>query len=108
MGSFKSSLLSGMKWTTLSAIVKSVVKLLQVAILTRFLPKSDFGTIAIAVLFIGFTELFLDMGISSAILHKQDTTREEYSSLFLVEYIDRPLPDRYSLDSFSTRRTILS
>lgn len=87
MGSFKSSLLSGMKWTTLSAIVKSVVKLLQVAILTRFLPKSDFGTIAIAVLFIGFTELFLDMGISSAILHKQDTTREEYSSLFWLNIL---------------------
>lgn len=87
MGSFKSSLLSGMKWTTLSAIVKSVVKLLQVAILTRFLPKSDFGTIAIATLFIGFTELFLDMGISSAILHRQDTTREEYSSLFWLNII---------------------
>ena len=71
-----------MKWTTLSAIVNSVVKLLQIAILTRFLPKSDFGTIAIATLFIGFTELFLDMGISSAILHKQDTTKNEYSSLF--------------------------
>lgn len=82
MESFKKNLVSGMKWTTLSAIVNSVVKLLQIAILTRFLPKSDFGTIAIATLFIGFTELFLDMGISSAILHKQDTTKNEYSSLF--------------------------
>lgn len=87
MGSFKNSLVSGMKWTTLSAVVKSVVKLLQVAILTRFLPKSDFGTIAIATLFIGFTELFLDMGISSAIMHRQDTTKEEYSSLFWLNIL---------------------
>lgn len=82
MDSFKNTFLSGMRWTTLSAVVKSVVRLLQIAILTRFLPKSDFGTIAIAILFIGFTELFLDMGISSAILHRQHISRQEYSSLF--------------------------
>ncbi len=87
MGEFKETLISGMKWTTLSAIVKSIVKLLQVSILTRFLPKSDFGTIAIALLYIGFTELFLDLGISSAILHRQDTTREQYSSLFWLNII---------------------
>lgn len=71
-----------MKWTTLSAVIRSVVRLMQVAILTRFLPKEDFGTIAIATLFIGFTELFLDMGLSSAIIHRQDITRQHYSSLF--------------------------
>lgn len=87
MDSFKHTFLSGMKWTTLSAIVKSVVRLLQVAILTRFLPKSDFGTIAIATLFIGFTDLFLDLGISSAILHRQKISRQEYSSLFWLNII---------------------
>lgn len=77
----------GVAWTTASTIVRSVVSLLQVAILTRFLEKSDFGIVAIASLFLGFTQLFLDMGISAGIMHKQDTTPKQYSSLFWLNII---------------------
>ena len=77
----------GMVWTTTSTIVRSVVSLLQVAILTRFLEKSDFGIVAIASLFLGFTQIFLDLGISAGIIHKQDTTPKQYSSLFWLNII---------------------
>ena len=72
----------GAAWTTVSTIVRSVVSLLQVSILTRFLDKADFGIVAIATLFIGFTGIFLDLGISIGILHKQEISKNEYSSLF--------------------------
>ena len=77
----------GMVWTTASTVVRSVVALLQVAFLTRFLEKSDFGVVAIATLFIGFTQLFMDLGISAGIMHKQDTTPQQYSSLFWLNII---------------------
>ena len=77
----------GVVWTTASTVVRSVVSLLQVAILTRFLEKSDFGIVAIATLFLGFTQIFLDLGISAGIMHKQDTTRNQYSSLFWLNII---------------------
>lgn len=77
----------GMVWTTTSTIIRSVVSLLQVAILTRFLEKSDFGIVAIASLFLGFTQIFLDLGISAGIMHKQDTTPKQYSSLFWLNII---------------------
>jgi teichuronic acid exporter len=72
----------GMAWTTTSTIIRSVVSLLQISILTRFLEKSEFGLIAIATLFIGFTQIFLDLGLSSGIMHKQNITSKQYSSLF--------------------------
>ena len=72
----------GIAWTTASTIVKSVVSLVQVSILTRFLVKGDFGLVAIANLFIGFTQIFVEMGLSAGIMHRNDTTREQYSSLF--------------------------
>lgn len=78
----KRKALSGLKWTTFSSFTSSLVKLLQVAILTRYLSKEDFGIIAIAVLFISFTRIFLDLGLSTAIMHKQNISRKEYSSLF--------------------------
>lgn len=86
MSLFKTAI-TGAAWTTVSTLVRSIVSLLQVSILTRFLEKSDFGIVAIAVLFIGFTSIFLDLGISIGILHKQEISRREYSSLFWLNII---------------------
>lgn len=73
---------SGLAWTTVSSVVRNIVALLQIAILTRFLDKADFGIIAIAQLFVSFTTLFLDMGVSAGIIHRQNISNKEYSSLF--------------------------
>lgn len=77
-----SRVLSGLGWTTTSSIMRNLVALLQIAILTRFLDKADFGIVAIANLFVAFTTLFLDMGVSAGIIHKQNISKNEYSSLF--------------------------
>ena len=77
----------GMTWTTISTVIRSIVSLLQVAILTRFLSKADFGLVAIATVFIGFSQIFLDLGISVGIIHKQNITRNQYSSLFWLNII---------------------
>lgn len=76
------NVINGIKWTSLSAVINACAKLGQIAILTRFLEKEDFGLVAIAVLVISFTEIFMDMGLSSAVLHKQNISKEEYSSLY--------------------------
>lgn len=73
---------NGIGWTTASSVIRNVVSLLQLAILTRYLDKADFGMIAIAHLFVNFTMMFLDMGISVGIIHKQIIKNKEYSSLF--------------------------
>ena len=77
----------GIGWTTASSVIRNIVHLLQLAILTRFLAKADFGIVAIAHLFIGFTVMFLDMGISVGIIHRQNITNKEYSSLFWLNII---------------------
>lgn len=74
--------ISGIKWSTVDRIGKAAFQLLQVAILTRFLPKEAFGLIAMALVVIGFTNIFVDMGLTSAILYKQDATQKEYSSIY--------------------------
>lgn len=76
------NIVNNVKWTSLSAVVNMIAKLAQVAVLARFLVKADFGLVAIALLFISFTEIFMDMGFSSAVLHRQKISRDEYSSLY--------------------------
>ena len=77
----------GLGWTTASTVIRNLVHLLQLAILTRFLDKADFGIVAIAHMFVGFTAMFLDMGISVGIIHRQNITNREYSSLFWLNII---------------------
>ncbi len=85
--SIKKQALSGVKWTSISTAVVAINGLLKISILTRFLDKADFGLIAITLLVLGFTELFIDMGLSIAIIHKQNITRKEYSSLYWINFV---------------------
>lgn len=83
----KNSATQSLKWTTISSVIAMFAKVGQIVVLTRFLSMQDFGLVAIAVLFISFTEIFLDLGISSAVLHKLHITNDEYSSLFWLNII---------------------
>ncbi|MCC9166589.1 MOP flippase family protein [Pontibacter harenae] len=83
MGSdIKAKAIKGVKWTTASTLVLALTSILRLSILSRYLDKSDFGLMAIVLLILGFMELFQDMGLSTAILHKQNINKNEYSSLY--------------------------
>ena len=70
--SLKKQVTTGVKWTTLATMILAVVALLKVSVLARFLEKSDFGLMALITIVMGFMNLFNDMGLTSAILHKQE------------------------------------
>jgi len=78
----KKAAVSGIKWTTIGMIGRSLFQLLQISVLTRFLPKEAFGLVAMALFLVQFSNIFVDMGMSTAILHKQNATRREYSSIY--------------------------
>lgn len=80
--SIKKQAISGVKWTTVSAIVLAISAILKVAILARYLDKEDFGLMALITFVLGFSTLFLDMGLTTAILHKQGISKKEYASLY--------------------------
>lgn len=54
----------------------------QLVILAHYLEPSDFGLMAIVSVIISFSALFMDLGISSSIIHSQDITHEQLSSLY--------------------------
>ena len=83
----RASVVSGVKWTTLSTVMTTVVALLRLSILTRILDKSDFGIIAILTFVVGLTQTFSDLGFSAAIMHKQNLDRVSFSSLYWMQLI---------------------
>lgn len=82
MSNIKKQVVSGVKWTTIGTIVNAIAALLKIAILARFLDKSDFGLMALVTFVMGFMNLFNDMGLTSAILHVQNINEKEYASLY--------------------------
>ena len=85
--SLKQKAISGVKWTTLSTVITTILQLLQLAILARFLDPSAFGLMALVMVVVGFSQAFLDMGISNAIIHKQEITKDQLSTLYWVNVL---------------------
>jgi len=83
----KQQAIQGVKWTTISTIFLAVTQLLKISVLARFLDKTDFGLMAIVVFVLNFTNLFVDMGLTSAILHKQNISKNEYASLYWINLL---------------------
>lgn len=79
--------IGGAKWTTISTITLASVGLIKVSVLARFLDAEDFGLMALVTFVLGFMNLFMDMGLTSAILHKQNITQNQYSSLYWINII---------------------
>lgn len=83
----KEKTINGVKWTTVSTVIVTVIQILQLSILARFLAPTDFGLMAIVMVVIGFSQTFLDMGISNAIIYKQSITKEQLSTLYWLNVI---------------------
>lgn len=73
---------SSFKWNTLNVVVISLVQILRMSVLARILDVSDFGLMAIALMVISFTEIFSDLGFTIPLIHRQNITENEYSSVF--------------------------
>lgn len=83
--SFKRQAMAGIEWNGLATIVTSILQIIQVSVLSIFLSPSAFGVMAMAMVVIGFAQAFNDIGVSNAIIQRQDTTIEKLSSLYWLQ-----------------------
>jgi len=74
---------SGVMWTGLAVAASAAVQVIRIVILARFfLEPHDFGLIALAIAVIYIIAGVADFGTTSSLLHRQDATRAELSSVF--------------------------
>jgi O-antigen/teichoic acid export membrane protein len=83
----KQKAINGVKWTTLSSAVNALLQLLQLMILARFLSVHDFGLMAILMVVIGFSQIFVDFGLSKAIVYKKDISAVQLSTLYWLNIL---------------------
>ena len=83
----KSKAINGVKWNSFASIIKVVLQFVQLIILSRLLSAEDFGLMAIVMVVVGFSQMFIDMGISNAIIYKQDVSKNQLNSLYWLSII---------------------
>lgn len=82
MASLKNQAVNSVKLTSISMLVTSVLQIAQLLILGRVLGPEIFGLIAMVQIVIQFSQLFLEMGITDAIVQKEKISKLELSSLY--------------------------
>lgn len=83
----KEAAIRGTYWTGLNSAIAAIVQILKLSILARLITKEDFGLMAIILLIINFINIFIDLGVTAAILHKKDISKKEYNSLYWLNWI---------------------
>ena len=77
----------GVKWTGVSTIITTALLYIRLAVLAHLLSPRDFGLMGMVLMIIGFGQAFADMGISNAIIWKQDVTSEQLSTLYWLNIL---------------------
>lgn len=74
----------GIGWSATARVVQLLMSILISAILARLLTPSDFGLIAMVLVFSNFVAIFAGIGLTAAIVQKPEISDETLSSSFWV------------------------
>jgi lipopolysaccharide exporter len=85
--SLREEAIRGVKWSGLSSFAGVSIQTFRTIILARLLSPEDFGLMGMVMVVIGFAQAYIDLGISSAIIHRQDATKEQLSSLYWLNVL---------------------
>ncbi|MBU1122670.1 MAG: MOP flippase family protein [Candidatus Omnitrophica bacterium] len=83
----KKKIIRGLKWSGISQVGKQVSQFIVTVVLARLLSPGDFGLVAVAMVFINFALIFGELGLSSALVQKQNTFDTHFSSAFWLNII---------------------
>ena len=82
--SLKNKAVNGVGWSAADAILGQGVTFLIGIVLARLLSPTEYGLIGIISIFIVVLNGVVDSGFSNAIIRKQDTTNEDYNTMFFT------------------------
>ncbi|MDT9598893.1 lipopolysaccharide biosynthesis protein [Sphingosinicella rhizophila] len=70
------------KWSAADISIRLVLNFAVSVILARILAPADFGIVAIVTFFTSLSAVFIEGGMTAAVVQRQDTSREEESAVF--------------------------
>ena len=81
----RQKVLHGMSWNFTSRLGSQAFQIAFSIVLARLLSPKEFGVIGMLLVFTGFAQALADCGLSSALIYRQDTTDDHYSTVFWMQ-----------------------
>ena len=117
--SLKEKAVSSVKWSGTSTAITLTLQITQTLILAFFLSATDYGIWGILSIIFLFIRQFSDVGISSALIHFQEATIEQISTIFWISNLIGivsfilfnafiPLVELFYIDNISTYLFVFS
>lgn len=79
----KDKTISGLTWSSIDNIASQGITFLIGIILARILSPTEFGTLGIAMVFVGLFNKIVDCGFSAALIRKQNISSIDYNTSFI-------------------------
>ncbi len=83
MTNLKSSLIKGSLWAIIGVVSTLVINFLINIFLTRALSPDEFGKFGIVLFFITMSSVFVDGGMTGALIRKNNPSKEDFSTVFI-------------------------
>jgi len=83
----KEKTIKGGLFLSITNVVTQIFAIALNVILARLLLVEDFGIVALASTFMGFITLFTNIGFGSAIIHHNEATKDQISTLYWLNFI---------------------
>lgn len=79
---FRSRTLAGVGWSAFAQVARQVLVFALGVLLARLLTPRAFGLLSMVLVFVGFADVFRDMGFRAALVQKRDVEERHESSVF--------------------------
>ena len=80
--SLQSKTIKGIFWSFFEALAGNGTTFIVMLFLARILGPSDFGIIALTTIFIAISQIFIDSGMTSALIRKNKCSQNDFSTVF--------------------------
>ncbi len=82
--SLKAKVVSGIKWTSLGAVLTTGIQFFQNIVMAHLLNPTDFGQMALVALCVGLLFPVFDFGLSAAVIQSKEINRLQLSTLYWI------------------------
>ncbi len=80
--SLRQQAVRGIGWTATAQFGRQLVQFIILALLGRLLTTADFGLLGMTAVFVGFANLFGEMGFTAALIQRQELDHRHLTSVF--------------------------
>src|SRR3954462_5075405 len=83
----KNRVVTGLFWTFGERIITQGISFVLSIILARILMPSEFGVLALILVFINIANVFVSTGLGEALIQKKDSDESDFSTMFYCSFV---------------------